>query len=162
MGTGKGIIRVIIVVFAIINLIAVFGFEYKIPGINKKGEPIESVTDAAMEDNIDADESDQSNTAITTEMISEGSTSTEENTGEASIGENGTTEKNVQNQIQKCKVISSKNARIRSGPGTEYERITSVPPGTILTILGEEKGWYHIQTEDNVTGYISGELIELL
>lgn len=159
MGVGTKIFKGIIAVLAIANLILLFGFGYEIPGINKEREVITNTESA------DVGKTDQSNTAVTTEYVAEGSTLNEETAENATTeesAEDGASEKSEDEQLQKCKVISKKNARIRSGPGTEYERITSVPTGTILTILGEENGWYHIQTEDNITGYISSELVELI
>ena len=174
---GKKIIKAIIAILAILNLILLFGFEYEIPGIYKKEDPVEMVADSSTEKTASIGKSDYNKTESTTESVTGESTLTEEKPEAASTGENteyavtgnssetaedGTTEIVARDQPQRCKVISKKNARIRSGPGTEYERITSVPFGTILTILGEEKGWYHIQTEDNITGYISGELVEVI
>ena len=161
MGVGTKILKGIIAVLAIANLILLFGFGYEIPGLNKERE----ATTNTVEESADVGKTAQSSTAVTTEYVAEGSTLAETTAGNATTeesAEDGTNEKSEDDQLQKCKVISKKNARIRSGPGTEYERITSVPTGTVLTILGEENGWYHIQTEDNITGYISSELVELI
>ena len=161
MGIGTKILKGTIAVLAIANLILLFGFGYEIPGIYKERE----ATTNTVEESADVGKTAQSSTAVTTEYVAEGSTLAETTAGNATTeesAEGGTNEKLEDEQLQKCKVISKKNARIRSGPGTEYERITSVPTGTVLTILGEENGWYHIQTEDNITGYISSELVELI
>ncbi len=48
---------------------------------------------------------------------------------------------------------------IRTGPSTDYDRITLVYTGRQVTILGEENGWYHIQF-DNVDGYIYGQYLQ--
>lgn len=48
---------------------------------------------------------------------------------------------------------------IRTGPGTNYNRITLVYTGRQVTIVGEENGWYHVQF-DGVDGYIYGQYLQ--
>ncbi len=49
---------------------------------------------------------------------------------------------------------------LRSGPGTGYEKLTSIPAGTVLTLTGSENGWYKT-TYNGVEGYVSSEYIVL-
>ena len=50
---------------------------------------------------------------------------------------------------------------IRSGPGTNYERIASAATGSEVTILGEENGWYHVRYSGSSTGYVSKEFVSI-
>ena len=50
---------------------------------------------------------------------------------------------------------------LRKGPGTSYDIITTLPSGTILTILDETNaGWPKVQTSGGYTGYVSDEYIK--
>ena len=55
-------------------------------------------------------------------------------------------------------IITGGTINVRKGPGTEYDRITQVTTGTVVTILGTESGWYHIQF-GNTTGYVLGDYL---
>lgn len=138
------VVKGIIAIIALLNLVLLFGFEYRIPEIIKNNNN-NTITDSST--GFSANEiADTSTTAMESIENTQDGSSSEEN----------------EVALKKCKVISNSNSRIRSGPGTEYERITSVPKGTILTILGDEKGWYHVLLEDGTEGFISGELVELI
>ena len=47
---------------------------------------------------------------------------------------------------------------MRSGPGTRYKKVGSIPASAILTIAGSENGWYKT-TYNGVTGYVSGDYV---
>lgn len=47
---------------------------------------------------------------------------------------------------------------VRSGPGTDYEQVTSLYPGTVVSLTGIEDGWYQIAYK-NTTGYVSSDYI---
>ena len=49
---------------------------------------------------------------------------------------------------------------MRSGPGTGYSKVGSIPPGTTLTITAEENGWYKT-SYNGVTGYVSSAYVTL-
>ena len=136
----KGVLAII----AILNLVLLYGFGYQNPFevINDGKELAETA----------------STIATTNEEVTMASTEAEEKAEEASTIASTVPEY----KEKKCVVVSKKNARIRSGPSTDYERITSVPNGTILTIVGEEDGWYHVRTNDEIEGYISKDLVEVL
>ena len=140
------IIKGCIAIFAVLNLVALFAFGYEIPGFELKNENSETgisspesytTTVASVEK---SDENEESGGAATTDDVAE----------ETSVKE------------IKCRVNISQNARIRSGPGVDYDRITSVPNGTVMTIIGEENGWYNVRLEDVREGYVSAELVEIL
>lgn len=51
--------------------------------------------------------------------------------------------------------VTGNTLRVRSGPGTNYEVVSSLAKGDKVTKLGQEGDWYRIQTSDGKTGYIS-------
>ena len=55
-------------------------------------------------------------------------------------------------------IITGGTINVRKGPGTEYDRITQVATGKVVTILGLESGWYHIQF-GSTTGYVRGDYL---
>ena len=86
---------------------------------------------------------------------------------EAAVQETGKQEAAVQEtpeqepakqEATKQGIISGGTINVRKGPGTEYDRITQVATGKVVTILGTEGGWYHIQF-GNTTGYVLGDYL---
>ena len=55
-------------------------------------------------------------------------------------------------------VIVGGTINVRTGPGTEYERVAKFTTGKRVTILGQEDGWYHIGYETG-EGYVRGDYI---
>ena len=60
--------------------------------------------------------------------------------------------------------VGSGGLNIRSGPGTEYERLASTQDGATVTVLeAAENGWYHIRFAtgggDYQEGYVLGEYL---
>jgi uncharacterized protein YgiM (DUF1202 family) len=49
---------------------------------------------------------------------------------------------------------------VRSGPGTNYDRIDTLANGKKVTLLGASNGWYQI-SYDGKTGYVSGTYIQI-
>lgn len=49
---------------------------------------------------------------------------------------------------------------LRSGPGTEFDKVASIPGSAVLTITGASDGWY-LTSYAGVSGYVSGEFITL-
>lgn len=47
---------------------------------------------------------------------------------------------------------------MRSGPGTSYRKVGSIPATATLTITGKENGWYKT-SYNGVTGYVSGDYV---
>ncbi|OUO44525.1 SH3 domain-containing C40 family peptidase [Flavonifractor sp. An306] len=46
---------------------------------------------------------------------------------------------------------------VRSGPGTDYSKVTSLNDGAVVTIVGIDNGWYKIKTSGGSVGYVSSE-----
>ena len=55
-------------------------------------------------------------------------------------------------------IITGGTINVRTGPGTEYERITQVSTGKRVTILGAENGWVRISF-GGTTGYVLSDYI---
>ena len=52
---------------------------------------------------------------------------------------------------------------LRSGPGTDYSKITTLAAGTYLTVLSTDTaGWIQVQTSSGQTGYVSSDYVRLL
>ncbi len=49
---------------------------------------------------------------------------------------------------------------MRSGPGTGYDKLSSIPGDTVLNITGIENGWYKTAYQ-GVTGYVSSDYVTL-
>lgn len=49
---------------------------------------------------------------------------------------------------------------MRSGPGTDYSKVATIPGNAVLTITGSEKGWYKT-SYSGVEGYVSADYITL-
>ena len=47
---------------------------------------------------------------------------------------------------------------VRSGPGTDHERVTTVADGKKVTVIGEENGWSKVSF-DGMTGYILSDYV---
>jgi hypothetical protein len=54
--------------------------------------------------------------------------------------------------------VTTNALNIRSGPGTNYERLGSLGNGDQLVVIGQYNNcdWLNVQTRDEVTGWISG------
>ena len=52
----------------------------------------------------------------------------------------------------------SSSLNMRSGPGTSYKKVGSIPANTTLSITGKENGWYKTSYK-GVTGYVSGDYV---
>ncbi len=54
--------------------------------------------------------------------------------------------------------VTGGTINVRSGPGTEHERVTRVSTGKQVNILAEENGWYKVSF-DGTTGYILSDYV---
>ncbi len=50
---------------------------------------------------------------------------------------------------------------VRTGPGTNHQRLGTVMPGALFVVLGETDGWYEIQYDGEDGRYVSGEYVTL-
>ena len=49
------------------------------------------------------------------------------------------------------------NLNVRSGPGTDYDKVASLNHGAVVTIVGIDSGWYKVTTSGGTTGYVSSD-----
>jgi hypothetical protein len=58
-------------------------------------------------------------------------------------------------------VIGDSGVNVRKGPGTEFEIIAVLPPGTPVQLIGksEAKDWEHVRLPDGRAGWISAALV---
>ena len=47
---------------------------------------------------------------------------------------------------------------MRKGPGKNYDRVASLRHGDVVTVLGEDSGWYHVEFEGK-EGYVHKDLL---
>ena len=63
---------------------------------------------------------------------------------------------------QTVRVTAEPSLRLRSGPGTSYEAITSLATGVRLTITSvESNGWLGVETASGVEGYVHPDYVEV-
>lgn len=68
----------------------------------------------------------------------------------------------VPKESGKTGVVSTPSgANLRTGPGTDYERVATVAYNTRVEIVANRDGWYEVKLADGTKGWILGQLIEL-
>lgn len=74
-----------------------------------------------------------------------------------------TAEPAATNNTTRSGVLNTDGAslNLRSGPGTGYKKLASIPAGAVLTISGEENGWYKT-TYNSKVGYVSADYITIV
>lgn len=50
--------------------------------------------------------------------------------------------------------------RVRSGAGTTFSEVTRVDSGKTFDLLAEEEGWYQIQVDSEISGWVSSQFAE--
>ena len=55
-------------------------------------------------------------------------------------------------------VVTGGTINVRTGPGTNYDKITQVVSGKQVTVIGESNGWYQV-TFGSTTGWLLGEYL---
>lgn len=51
---------------------------------------------------------------------------------------------------------------VRSGPGSTYDKLSSIDDKAIFMVLGEKDGWYQIKLSDGRLAYVAGWLVQEL
>ncbi|MBQ9973854.1 MAG: SH3 domain-containing protein [Oscillospiraceae bacterium] len=64
-------------------------------------------------------------------------------------------------QAERFGKVNASSLNVRSGPGSSHARVKTLSSGTLVSITGEENGWYHITVGDE-TGYVSKQYITLV
>ena len=138
MNIKKGeIIKYVVAILAVLNLVWLFGFGYRVPGLSetpKTEEAAEAASTAAT-------------TAVAEEIIEE---------------EPVEEEPEEEEKVVRCRVTAATRLNIRMGPGTNYEVVGTANYDEILIVLGNENGWVHIRNDAGQEGYVSETYVELL
>ena len=167
----RRIIWNIITVLAVLNLIWLFVFNYKIPALpsfssNQKEEAVVTEEEVPEEETEETGEIIGEETAESSEEEqpeAEPAEKPEEQAETETAEAEGENQEPASDTTLQCRINDGYNARIRSGPGTDYDIVTEMKSGSILTITGElVNGWYPIRTEDGQEGYIYSELVTLV
>jgi uncharacterized protein YraI len=59
-------------------------------------------------------------------------------------------------QATKGSYLTTADVNLRSGPGTKYDVLTTIPKGVKVNVVGQEGGWLKVEsTQGNKPGYIS-------
>lgn len=57
--------------------------------------------------------------------------------------------------------INTPNVNLRGGPGTGYDKVSSLGSGTQLDLVGRYEDWFKVQTSGGETGWVSHELVDV-
>ena len=55
--------------------------------------------------------------------------------------------------------VTTASVNLRTGPGTGYERLSTVSAGTVLGVTGESGEWRRIKLEDGTTAFVNGRFL---
>ncbi len=55
--------------------------------------------------------------------------------------------------------VATANVNLRTGPGTGFERLTTLPAGTTLAVVDSEGEWHRLMLEDGTTAYVSSAFV---
>lgn len=58
--------------------------------------------------------------------------------------------------------VKGEAANLRGGPGTQFNRVAVLPPGTEAEWVEKQNGWYRLRLPDGREGWVLGELVEEL
>lgn len=141
--TKEGIIRYGVAILAILNLIWLFGFQYRLPGKATDNHTVEEAVDAATTEEA----TDVATTAVEILVADE-----EEPEEDAESEEN----------VVRCRVTGTNKLNIREGPGTSYIVVATANYNEILIVLGFENGWIHVRNDDGLEGYVSEKYVEIV
>jgi len=71
----------------------------------------------------------------------------------------GSEEIEVKELHMQGEITAASSLNVRSGPGKDYDKISEVGSGTVVTITGQaENGWYQIEV-DGKTGFVSDQYV---
>ena len=56
--------------------------------------------------------------------------------------------------------IANANVNVRTGPATDYEKLTLLARGKRVAVFGERDGWFEVRFSDGTTGFIFGRYLD--
>lgn len=99
---------------------------------------------------------DSSNTSLNTDTSEDTST----DSGSISEPATGSEPSNLSFPAAGTVSTSSTGLNLRSGPGSSYAVLVSIPNGTSLTLTGMDNNWYQV-SYNGYTGYVSSQYVTL-
>ena len=57
-------------------------------------------------------------------------------------------------------LVTATNLYVRSGPGTQYKIVTSVPKNTYIRVFAGVRDWYVVQVEGDYIGAVSKKYVK--
>lgn len=152
-GRVSKFIKTVLVILAILNLVFLFGFDYRIPSWFHL--PFEFGKSEDQEEQVEEEVPQE-------ETVQEEPEETAAQEPEA-VSEEEPAAAQEEEKILRCVITEPGESNIRSGPGTDNDVIDALPTDTILVITGEAvEGWLPIKTEDGTEGYIYQDLVRML
>lgn len=151
----KRIIPTILAVLAVINLVWLFVFDYRIPSLPGgfsfgQAKPVisEETLPAAEGEEEGAEQAEDKNVEEPVQAVLETAAENQEEGGQTEEAE------------MTCRPLEGNTPNIRSGPGSEYDVVGLVGSESVMTVRGEaEGGWLPIRTQDGLEGYVFEELV---
>ena len=67
--------------------------------------------------------------------------------------------------VTETKGVTEASLNVRSGPGTTYSIVTTVPSGSGFTLISNtvyNSNWYHVKMDSGVSGYVHKDYIRLI
>lgn len=150
MNMKREIIKYGVAILAIVNMIWLFGFQYRLPRKATDNQTVEAADTATT-----SEAADVATTAEAVDVITSGITI--DFAEEEEPEEDAETEENA----VRCRVDSN-SLNVREGPGTNYNVVTTAKYNEMLTVLDVENGWVHIRNDGGQEGYVSENYVEIV
>lgn len=187
----EDIIKYSVVILAVLNMIWLFGFEYRLPAkadrpkteetaaiagtteevaFAEEKEP-EKQTEKASEEESEKEFDEKTDFDEETDKESEEEADSDEETDEESeektdsdeeTDEEFKEETETDENVVYCRVTAPSSLNVREGPGTSYKVVTTAKRNETLVFLGVEDGWAHVRKDSGQEGYVSGSYIQIV
>lgn len=130
-------------------------------GCNDDGESVEENSISTVSEETDNGEDSEEETVVneTTESVSEDNVEGAVEEEQTDLEENDKEEVATEDSpITPMDIVlyAQREVNVRSGPGTDYEKLGALAVNTEVTVTGQDKesGWYQIEYEETV-GFVS-------
>lgn len=144
-------------ILAVLNLIWLFAFDYKIPSFFIHSD-MNAVSESENAETASTDYEDETSPADGEEEAEE---NTEQEAANDELAEaDDLTEQTEVEPVGTCHPGEGNTPNIRSGPGSNYEVVGMAENNEVMIVTGEERdGWLPIRTMDGVEGYVFAGLV---
>lgn len=153
----RKIIPNILAVIAVLNLVWLFVFDYKVPSF------VSPKTGLAEDESVSDEEIGQLIAETEEKAPGEtGQTAEQETDAVEPVGEDGPVTDEAAASERTCRPKEGNAPNIRSGPGSDYDVIGTADFEETLIVTGEEEdGWLPVRTSDGTEGYVFADMVEL-